>query len=90
MHFSKEIINELALQRAIEEIRQPKDTVKINDSTKGDKQIICVEIGTKKFSGSGETKPLAIKSVTEKIRNHKPALIKRQFGKIIKSVRKGI
>ncbi len=89
MYFSEEVTNDIALNRAIEEIKEKKDKVKIKDSVEKGKQVIYLEIGEKKFFGKGDTKSLAVKSVTEKIKKHKPALIKRQFGKLMKNVKKG-
>jgi hypothetical protein len=86
MYYSEEVTDNLALQRAIKEIKKPNDKVEINNSKKKGKQKICVEIGSKKFSGEGETENLALKSVTAQIKNHKPSLIKRRLGKVIKSV----
>ena len=87
MYFSEETTNAIALKRAIEEAKKPNDIVDIKNSIEKGQQIICVEIGSKKFSSKGETEDIAIKLVTKKIKNYKPAIIKRRFGKMIKTVK---
>lgn len=84
-HHSRGVRNDLFLQQEIKKFNTKNKEVEIiNSTTKKADQIITVKIGKKVFKGQGKDRPTAVANVTEKIKNHKPTLIKRRVRKIIK------